>query len=125
MLPHAWKTVGFVVAAAALVAAFVAALAFGDKIWVGYCMSLLVMGLLTAATSKDRREDEMLRQMRLTAYVSAFVIGVLFVAVQPFISLLFGAEYDYNAVTAVVFMLLMYHSAFYAMKKRARREKHD
>ena len=101
MLPHAWKTVGFIVAAAAFVAIFVAAI------------------------SRDRHEDEMLKQMRFAAFFSAFTFGVMYPAIMPFVSLVFSSDNKVSGMFVSIMMLWFYHVVFYAMKRRARREKHD
>lgn len=125
MLPHAWKTVGFIVAAAAFVAIFVAAFAFRSKIWAEYCAAIFIIGLFVAAISRDRHEDEMLKQMRFAAFFSAFTFGVMYPAIMPFVSLVFSSDNKVSGMIVSIMMLWFYHFVFYAMKRRARREKHD
>ncbi len=127
MLPHVWKTVGFIVAAAAFAAMITASKVFHDKIWTEYCMSIFTIGLFVAAISKDRHEDEMLKQMRFMAFFSAFILGVLFPALMPFFSLTFSSDNIVlsSGIFVPIMMLWIYHSTFNTMKRRARREKHD
>ncbi len=96
---------------------------FANKPPLDYFSSVMSIALLTAAVSKDKQEDEMVRQMRLTAFFSAFVFVVGFVAVQPVVMTAVGSDGEYlTAHFAVLMMLLSYHYTFYSMKRRARRE---
>lgn len=125
MLPHVWKKIGIVVAAASVVAMFVAIFAFRDKTLARYCVSLFIVGLYVAAISKDKREDEMLAQMRLIAFGSGFGFGVLLVAITPLTSSIFSFYNGSTAESLVISMLCFYHFSFYMTKLRVRREKHD
>lgn len=128
LLPHVWKTVGFIVAAAAFAAMIVASKVFHDEITattVRYFLSLFIVGLYVAAISKDKREDEMLAQMRLIAFGSGFGFGVLLVAITPLTSSIFSFYNGSTAESLVISMLCFYHLSFYMTKLIARSEKHD
>ncbi len=107
IFPPVVKWVGFAVALAGLVLLFV----LKDR----DMYAVMVLGLWAAAMSRDRVEDEMLLQVRLSSVFMAFawVSGM-----SIFWQLTDG---DFPIAAGVVSMLLFYHLAFWGMKSRIRR----
>lgn len=134
MLPPVWKTVGFTVAAVAIVVG-VGLAVFAPETWHNvravfkgeYLLSLAIAGLFVAAMSRDRREDEMLIRMRLASIFHAFCWITAYVVIYPFLAALLKMPMI-GAQAAILSMLCFYHMNFIISKWTVRKdakEKHD
>ncbi len=117
LLPHVYKTVGFIVAAIGGATLIVFPYFHLDKIFQSCCMAFIVIGLYVAAISRDRQEDEMLRSIRFAALFAAFGYGVLVVAIDPFADLIFSIQRKDSNFATVLRSLFFYHFMFYIMKR--------
>lgn len=130
MLPPVWKTVGLTAAAVILAAVLCFALIPqlggqvdpGTRRMIAECgLSLNIISLFIAAMSRDKFEDEMLQQVRLTSIFYAFCWVTLYVAIYPLL-VHFMRVSMINAQTAIFSMLLIYHINFNMSKLYVRRE---
>ena len=85
----------------------------------------LLVSLLLISISKDKIEDELTLKLRAQSYSIAFVVGVLYALVQPWVefllaSLLNSEKVDYTDMgdfQLLIFMLLIQLGFFNLLKK--------
>jgi hypothetical protein len=128
-LSHRFITVGIAIALLSIVMMFVRAFAMeGDTLWLKLVLQkTLLVGMLIMSLSKDKIEDEMTVSLRAQSYAIAFVIGVIYALVMPYVE--FGVS---NAVHSggeafkdlgdfqVLLFMLMIQLMFYHNLKRFR-----
>ncbi len=128
-LPHKFMTIGIALAALSIIMMFVRAFAMeGDTEWLKALLQKgLLIGMLLMSISKDKEEDEMTITLRSQSYAIAFVIGVVYALVMPYVE--FGVS---NAVNSggevlkdlgdfqVLLFMLMIQLMFYHNLKRYR-----
>ncbi|MDD2475523.1 MAG: hypothetical protein PHI32_06400 [Dysgonamonadaceae bacterium] len=80
----------------------------------------VIISLLLLAMSEERIEDELTNHIRLISFVSAFIMGSIFVIVKPYSAMLFDAEESYKSSASIlIFMFVMYFMIFrFQLKKR-------
>ncbi|MAN58960.1 MAG: hypothetical protein CMC08_03895 [Flavobacteriaceae bacterium] len=127
-LPNYAKKIGAIIAILSISALFILKGIDSDSIWTRYIVrNLFVMGLLAISLSRERIEDEMIKSIRSQSYAIAFIVGVLYAIVQPYVT--FGVSYLINRENAllelnhwqlVTFMLLIQVMFFHALLKRCR-----
>lgn len=128
-LPHRFMYVGIAISLIALIMMFIRAFAMeGDTEWFKlFLQKILLVGMLLMSISRDKIEDEMTIQLRSQSYMVAFVLGVLYALVMPYIELSVsnvvnngGEVYkDLGDFQVLLFMLLM-QLMFYHNFKRYR-----
>jgi hypothetical protein len=128
-LPHHFMTIGIAIALLSIVMMFVRAFAMeGETEWLKLLLQkTLLIGMLIMSLSKDKIEDEMTISLRAQSYAIAFVVGVIYALVMPYIE--FGVS---NAVHSggeafkdlgdfqVLLFMLMIQLMFYHNLKRYR-----
>jgi hypothetical protein len=121
--------VGLAVAALAIVAMFVRTFALeGETEWLKLLLQkALLVGMLIMSLSKDKVEDEMTMSLRAQSYAIAFVIGVIYALVMPYVE--FGVSNVVNSGGEaiknlgdfqVLLFMLMIQLMFYHNLKRYR-----
>ena len=88
-LPHEFMIIGIAVAALSIITMFVRAfLMEGDTEWLKVVLQKsLLIGMLLMSILKDKEEDEMTITLRSQSYAIAFVIGVVYALVMPYVEL--------------------------------------
>ena len=128
-LPHTFFNIGIAIAALAIVFMFIRAfLLEGENEWFKIiAKQALLLGMLVMSISKDKQEDEMTIALRSQSYTIAFVLGVLYALILPYVE--FGVS---NAVHSggeifktlgdfqVLIFMLMIQLMFYHNLKRYR-----
>ncbi len=128
-LSHRFMTIGIAIALLSIVMMFVRAFAMeGDTEWLKLLLKrTLLVGMLIMSLSKDKIEDEMTISLRAQSYAIAFVVGVIYALVMPYVE--FGVS---NAVHSggeafkdlgdfqVLLFMLMIQLMFYHNLKRYR-----
>jgi hypothetical protein len=128
-LPHRFMTIGITVVLLSIVMMFVRAFVIeGDTQWLKLLLQkIVVVGMLIMSLSKDKIEDEMTVSLRVQSYAIAFVVGVIYALVMPYVE--FGVS---NAVHSggevfkdlgdfqVLLFMLMIQLMFYHNLKRYR-----
>uniref|UniRef100_UPI0025FE1434 hypothetical protein n=1 Tax=Winogradskyella sp. TaxID=1883156 RepID=UPI0025FE1434 len=86
-LPHRFMTIGIAIALLSIMMMFVRAFAMeGDTEWLKLLLQKTVLvGMLIMSLSKDKIEDEMTISLRAQSYAIAFVVGVIYALVMPYI----------------------------------------
>ncbi|MDB9720817.1 hypothetical protein OAA67_02960 [Winogradskyella sp.] len=128
-LPHRFMSIGIAVVLLAIAFMFVRAFTIdGETEWLKqFLQKTLLVGMLIMSLSKDKIEDEMTLSLRAQSYAVAFVIGVIYALVMPYVE--FGVS---NAVHSggeafkdlgdfqVLLFMLMIQLMFYHNLKRFR-----
>lgn len=91
-LPSKFMNVGIAIGALSIVMMFVRAFALdGEVEWLKLLLQkTLLIGMLIMSISKDKEEDEMIITLRSQSYAIAFVIGVVYALVMPYVE--FGVD---------------------------------
>ncbi|MBT8265872.1 MAG: hypothetical protein KJO41_10535 [Bacteroidia bacterium] len=86
-LPNAFKTVGLIIAVLAFLSMFGRKLLIeGDaELYKSISRQALLIGLLLMSISKDKIEDEMTYSLRMQSYGFAFILGVLYAMMMPYV----------------------------------------
>jgi hypothetical protein len=128
-LPHVYLKIGIAVVAISIFVMFWRAFVMeGDTEWLRTLAKKgLVVGMLLMSISKDREEDELTVKLRMQSYALAFVIGVIYALVMPYVD--YGVSNvvkpdsetlkDLGDFQVLVFMLMI-QLMFYNTLKRYR-----
>ena len=128
-LSHKFMSIGIAVAAISIIVMFVRAFALdGDTEWLKILLQkTLLIGMLLMSISKDKVEDEMTITLRSQSYAIAFVIGVVYALVMPYVELGVsnvvhsgGEAYKDLGDFQVLIFMLMIQLMFYHNLKRYR-----
>lgn len=86
-LPHKYLKIGAVIVVLSLAAMFIRAFLFeGEYEWVRTISKQgFVLGMLIMSISKDKLEDERLVALRAQSYAVAFIMGVVYALVLPYV----------------------------------------
>ena len=126
-LTHRFMSIGITITILSIVIMFVRAFALeGDTEWLKHLLQRsLLIGLLLMSLSKDKIEDEMTMSLRAQSYAIAFLVGVIYALIMPYVE--FGVS---NAVHSggeefkdlgdfqVLLFMLMIQLGFYHNLKR-------
>jgi hypothetical protein len=126
-LPAYFYKIGMLVIGASLIARFVRAFALeGDTQWLKLLLqNTLVGGMLLLSVARDKQEDEMLISLRAQSYTIAFVIGVVYALVMPYVEFGVsnvvhsgGEDYkDLGDFQILLFMLMIQLMFFHNLKR--------
>ena len=94
-LSHKFMNIGIAIVALSIITMFIRAfLMEGDTEWLkSILQKILLIGLLVMSLSKDKLEDEMTMSLRAQSYAIAFLIGVFYALIMPYV--------DYGVSTIV------------------------
>jgi hypothetical protein len=128
-LPHRFMTIGIAIVALSIIMMFVRAFAMeGETEWLKHLLQkTLLIGMLLMSISKDKQEDEMTITLRAQSYAIAFVIGVVYALIMPYVELGVsnvvnsgGEAYKDLGDFQVLLFMLMIQLMFYHNLKRYR-----
>jgi hypothetical protein len=126
-LPHSFRTIGIVIAALSIVVMFVRAFIMeGDTEWLRELAKKgLLVGMLLMSISKDKEEDELTVKLRMQSYALAFVVGVAYALIMPYVE--FGVSNVVHSggetyknlgdFQVLIFMLLIQLMSFHTLKR--------
>ncbi|WP_203295799.1 hypothetical protein [Luteirhabdus pelagi] len=113
-LPQSYQTVGLAIAIIAFVGLIARKFMTTEPDWIrSLCLNLILVGLLTISLSKEKVEDEYIAMLRSRSYQFAFIMGVLYVLIQPYVT--YAVEYLFNPEEAEVQMSYFQAIAFMLM----------
>jgi hypothetical protein len=100
----------------------------GETEWLKHLLQkTLLIGMLLMSISKDKQEDEMTITLRAQSYAIAFVIGVVYALIMPYVELGVsnvvhsgGEAYKDLGDFQVLLFMLMIQLMFYHNLKRYR-----
>ena len=126
-LPHVYYKIGFIVTAVAIVAMFGRAIFLdGEYEWLkSISKQTLLIGLLLSSLARDREEDEMTNSLRMQSYAFAFIAGVIYALVMPYVDYgvsnalkpegeVFKSLGDFQLL---IFMLMVQLMSYYTLKR--------
>ena len=126
-LPNRFLKIGIIISVMAIISMFVRAFALeGDVFWLKeLSKKALLIGMLLMSLSKDKEEDEMIVALRAQSYAIAFVVGVVYALVMPYVELGVSqvvndapqAYKDLGDFQVLVFMLMIQLLFFHNLKR--------
>ncbi|MDX1471765.1 MAG: hypothetical protein R3213_09740 [Flavobacteriaceae bacterium] len=128
-LPHRFKMIGIGILLLGLVTLISFKFIEGEPFLLrDFIKKLIIVGLLVYAISKDKVEDEYTVQLRGKAFSIAFIFGVTYALVQPYITYgmaaLLGKEDKLDLLELgdfqLIFFMLLVQIGFYWLLKRTR-----
>ncbi|MBT8243945.1 hypothetical protein [Winogradskyella sp.] len=126
-LPHIFMTVGIAIILLALVMMFVRAFVMdGDTEWLKLLLQkTLLVGMLFMSVSRDKEEDELTVKLRMQSYSWAFIVGVVYALVMPYVE--FGVSNmvhsggelykDLGDFQVLLFMLMVQLMCYHTLKR--------
>ena len=126
-LPYVFRIVGIAIAAISILMMFVRAFAIdGDTEWLKLLLQkTLLIGMLFMSVSRDKQEDELTIKLRMQSYGWAFMVGVVYTLVMPYVE--FGvsnvvhsggeAYKDLGDFQVLLFMLMVQLMCYHTLKR--------
>ena len=126
-LPHYFYKIGMLIAGLAIVMMFVRAFAMeGDQeVLKEVFKKVLLIGMLFMSIARDKVEDEMVVKLRMQSYTYAFVAGVIYALVMPFVE--YGVSnamkpegeefHDIGDFQLLLFILMIQLLCFHTLKR--------
>ena len=126
-LPSYFYKIGLLVIGVSIIIMFVRAFAMeGDTQWLKLLLQkTMVVGMLLMSVARDKDEDEMVVKLRMQSYTYAFVAGVLYAIVMPFVE--YGvsnalkpegeAFHDIGDFQLLIFILMVQLLCFHTLKR--------
>jgi len=125
-LPNHYKKIGVGLIVFLILTTIAFMFTDNEPIWISeFIKPGLLLGFLLISISREKDEDEMIVQLRSQSYSLAFVIGVLYAFVQPYVN--YGitflakpekATLDMSQYQVLFFMLLVQIMFFYKLKRQ-------
>ena len=122
LLPRTFKKVAFGIlflTVSLIVLSKLDLLTFEKEIVKAITKTGLLISLLLFVLTRNKIEDELTLRIRLKAFTSAFIYGVLIVIIKPFINFLFGDSFlsDIDVYELLLSMFFFYFFTIFLMKK--------
>jgi hypothetical protein len=126
-LPNKFLKIGIAIVALSIIAMFVRGFAFesGTEWFKLLFQKTLLIGMLIMSISKDKIEDEMTVQLRAQSYMIAFIVGVFYALIMPYVE--FGvsnivhdggeAYKDLGDFQVLLFMLMIQLMFYHNLKR--------
>jgi len=126
-LPHSFFKIGIAIAILAIVAMFYRAFAIEDdtELLKGILRKVLLIGMLIMSISRDKEEDELTIKLRMMSYAWAFITGVIYALVLPYVE--FGVDSLVNSGTEqlkdlgdfqlLIYMLMVQLMCYHTLKR--------
>ena len=128
-LSHRFMSIGIAIVSLSIGMMFIRAFAMeGDTEWLKLLLQkTMLIGMLVVSLSKDKIEDEMTVSLRAQSYAIAFVVGVLYALIMPYVEFGVsnvvhsgGEEFKNLGDFQVLLFMLMIQLLFYHNLKRFR-----
>lgn len=131
-LHHKWKKIGWIFTISVFILLFTRKI-LTDAPWLQFLTyNLIVIGLLIISLSKEKIEDELIAKLRTQSYRLAFILGVLYSLIQPYVDLAVRMikikllDYDmievgktFSYFQILIFMLIIQIAFFEQFKRSA------
>lgn len=126
-LPFYFYKIGLVVAGLSIFMMFIRAFAMeGEVEWLKLVLQkTLLVGMLFMSVARDKEEDEMVVKLRMQSYTYAFMTGVVYALIMPYVE--YGvsnamkpegeAFHDIGDFQLLLFMLLVQLLCFHTLKR--------
>lgn len=126
-LPQYFYKVGIAIGAITIIMMFVRAFAMeGETQWLKHLLQkTFLVGMLLMSIAKDKEEDELTVKLRMQSYAWAFIIGVVYALIMPYVE--FGvsnvvnsggeAYKDLGDFQILIFMLMIQLMSYHTLKR--------
>ncbi len=126
-LPRRFMTIGIVICVATLLLMVFRKTLFGEESLLirDVLQKSLLIGMLIMSITRDREEDEMTIQLRMQSYAWAFITGVIYALIMPYVE--FGVSSVVNNdnetlknlgdFQVLLFMLLVQLMCYHVLKR--------
>jgi hypothetical protein len=126
-LPQYYYKVGIAIGTITILMMFVRAFAMeGDTEWLKLLLQkTFLVGMLLMSIARDKEEDELTVKLRMQSYAWAFIIGVIYALVMPYIE--FGVSNvvhsggevykDLGDFQILIFMLMIQLMSYHTLKR--------
>lgn len=124
-LPNVFKSVGLFVFILSFLLLTVIKFIDSEPLWMRPVLKqAMLIGLLVISISKEKIEDELIQTLRSKSYTLAFIIGVIYIMLQPLLDyvadFIIGLDPQLNDtgyVQVLLFMLLIQVGFFEVLKR--------
>lgn len=124
-LPNSFKKVGIAIFLLSFVVLTIIKFADNEPLWLRPALKqAMLVGLLMISISREKIEDELIQILRSKSYALAFIIGVIYIMLQPLtnelVNFILGtaeAPDNMSYVQVLLFMLLIQVGFFEALKR--------
>jgi hypothetical protein len=127
-LPYYFKKIGFGLLIVSLISlGSLTFLDYSSDLIKNISKSVLLIGLLLISISMEKNEDEYTMQLRARSYVMAFIFGVVYAILQPYIN--YGvalilkkesADFEELSSFVIIWFMLFIQLGFYYTLRRTR-----
>jgi hypothetical protein len=126
-LPHYFYKVGIAIGVITFIMMFIRAFAMdGETEWLKHLLQkTFLIGMLLMSIARDKEEDELTIKLRMQSYAWAFIVGVVYALVMPYVE--FGvsnvvhsggeAFKDLGDFQILIFMLLIQLLSYHTLKR--------
>ena len=126
-LSHRFMSIGIAIVVLSILAMFLRAFVMeGDTVWLKLLLQkTVIVGMLIMSLAKDKIEDEMTITLRAQSYAIAFVVGVLYALIMPYVE--YGVSNvikpesesfkDLGDFQILVFMLMIQLMFYHTLKR--------
>lgn len=126
-LPNVYKKVGLTVFVLGFLLLTVIKFIDNEPLWVRPGLKqMMLVGLLIISISREKIEDELIQILRSKSYSLAFIIGVIYIMLQPLINYIVNfilgttEEPDNLGYVQVLLFMLLIQVGFFEVLKRNR-----
>jgi len=124
-LPNSFKKVGIAIFLLSFVVLTIIKFADNEPLWLRPALKqAMLVGLLMISISREKIEDELIQILRSKSYALAFIIGVIYIMLQPLtnelVNFILGtseAPDNMGYVQVLLFMLLIQVGFFEVLKR--------
>ncbi|WP_299116369.1 hypothetical protein [uncultured Winogradskyella sp.] len=126
-LPHRFMTIGIIICITTVFLMFLRETLFGEESLIirDTLQKSLLIGMLIMSITRSREEDEMIVQLRMQSYAWAFITGVLYALIMPYVE--FGVSSVVNGdnetfknlgdFQVLLFMLMVQLMCYHVLKR--------
>ena len=126
-LPNVFKKVGITLFLLSFIVLTIIKFTENEPLWVRPALKqAMLVGLLVISISREKIEDELIQILRSKSYALAFIIGVIYIMLQPLVNqvvnFILGTseEPDNMGYVQVLLFMLLIQVGFFEVLKRNR-----
>jgi len=124
-LPNVFKKVGITLFLLSFIGLTIIKFTENEQLWVRPALKqAMLVGLLVISISREKIEDELIQILRSKSYALAFIIGVIYIMLQPLVNQVVNfilgtseAPDNMGYVQVLLFMLLIQVGFFEVLKR--------
>lgn len=125
LLPNSYKTIGFGLMILSVISLIILSFLTGElEFMKSLAKNCFLISMLIISISKDKVEDEFTIQLRAKSYSLAFVIGVIYAIIQPYVNYFVSSVIkpekvifaEFDSFVILWFMLAIQLAFYYVLK---------